>query len=452
MADLNRIVDINTFKGTASANQAGFGIGMALGVHKVFTEPFVVVNSTAEVEELGFSTTSSQYKIASLYFGQEVSPNTLYIGRYESTDVTTITCQAAPAASTNYTITLTDSIGVVESFTYSSAGVETNAAVATGLAALINAGTVAITADASAADGTFTLVTDLAATEYSVVINTHSWLAASNVLSGTRTTSLNNLKELSREWYVPMDESHLEADILEVAAWTEANTKLYGFSTASAVDKTTALTGVGAKLKDLGYDRTFSLYKDEAGEAATVAESYAEAAWIGKQLPKAPGSSTWALTGLSGVDTLNDLGYPEITTTESTNLLAKNMNTYEDYNGLGATYNGTVASGEYIDIIRGIDWFEARLQERLFNLKYNADKVPYTNAGVALEEAQIRAQCDEGITVGLINGEIGYEVTTIDVADVSPASKASRAYTGYKVTFTLAGAIHYSQVNITVSV
>lgn len=452
MAELNTVVNVSITRETAAAQQAGFGIAMALGQHKTFVEPFIVVNTTKEVTDAGFSIDSSQYKIASLHFSQDTSPEALYLGRIPSADLSTVTCQASAQASTNYTIVLKDSVGTAETFTYTSAGVETASTVATGLTALINAGTVAITADATAADGTFTLVPDVADSNYSVVVKTHELVSVSTTLVGTLTETLNNLRELSKDWYAVIQESHLEADILEVAAWTEANKSLYGFSTSSASDKTTALTGIGAKLKDLGYDRTFSLYKDEAGEVATVADLYGEAAWLGKQLPKSPGSTNWALQGLNGVDTLNEEGYPEINSTESLNLLSKNMNTYESIKGLGVTRNGTVASGEFIDIIRGIDWFEARLSERLFNVLYNREKLSYTNKDVVAIEAEIYAQFDEAVAVGLADGSVPIEVTIPDVFLANPADRANRAFHGVKFAFRLSGAINYAEIKGTVTV
>lgn len=54
--------------------------------------------------------------------------------------------------------------------------------------------------------------------------------------------------------------------------------------------------------------------------------------------------------------------------------------------------DGRVMSGEYINIVHGIDWLHVRIQERLFRLLMINEKIPYTAKVVDLVRCEILAQ------------------------------------------------------------
>ena len=57
-------------------------------------------------------------------------------------------------------------------------------------------------------------------------------------------------------------------------------------------------------------------------------------------------------------------------------------NHYTVTGGVNITLQGTMCSGRFIDITRGIDFIQARMQEALFGQLVNTDKIPFTNIGV----------------------------------------------------------------------
>ena len=69
-----------------------------------------------------------------------------------------------------------------------------------------------------------------------------------------------------------------------------------------------------------------------------------------------------------------------LTTTERTNLEAKNVNFLSTLAGVNITRYGIACGGDYIDIMRGTDWLAARIQERVYTLLLNNDKLPYTKS------------------------------------------------------------------------
>jgi hypothetical protein len=136
-----------------------------------------------------------------------------------------------------------------------------------------------------------------------------------------------------------------------------------------------------------------------------------------------------------------------LTTTESLNARNKDANTYEAIAGVNITREGTMASGEFIDVIRGVDWLHARLQERIYSRLVNLDKIPFTDAGIAIIEAEVRAQLQTGIDNGFLTANPAPTVTVPLAADVSANDKASRLLPDIEFTAYLAGAVHKVQID-----
>jgi len=443
MSDIEQIIDVQVSRETSAVTQAGFGVMMFLGLHKRFNERALEFSSTADMLTAGFEVTDKEYLAASVYFGQTVSPKKIYIGRQAADDVQTITVSAAGGAGETYTVTIDGGNGA-EVFTRTTSGSETAAVAAAAMDALINgSGTLDVTADDSAADGTMTLTPTVAGTPYTLF--TSSNITTSLTVSETFADALAAVDAIA-DFYGIATYSHLEADILSVATYANSNKKIYGYSTSNTTDKTTAITAIMGQLQALSNDRVFGTWDEEAGVAATDATEYPEAAWFGNRLPSAPGSSTWMFKTLSGISV------DSLTNTESTNIRSKNGNTYETIGGVNITREGKMASGEYIDIIRGVDWLESRMEERIYSRFVNLPKIPYTNAGIAVIEAEVRAQIQEAIDAGVIDGEQGFTVTVPRVADVSANDRANRILPAVTFVAKLAGAIHNATVRGTVTV
>ena len=78
-------------------------------------------------------------------------------------------------------------------------------------------------------------------------------------------------------------------------------------------------------------------------------------------------------------------------------MVEKNANIYETIAGVNITREGTVAEPEFIDVIHGVDWLTARIQERVYAALVNQPKIPYTNAGIAAIESLVREQLDAAL-------------------------------------------------------
>ena len=436
---LDQIVNVQISRETTAVQRQGFGVALFVDQHKVFPERFRIYESLQQIVDDGFPTDSASYLAASLYFGQEVSPTQIVLGRQANGDTVTLTCDAAAASGITYTVTVTEG-AVTEIASYTTAGAESAIAVAAGVTAAINAfATLSYTADDTAADGTLTLTPDVAATDYGVV--TSSNISVSVVNTQDVVEAVQDIDSLTDLFYGVATYSHLEADILAIAQYIETRKLIYGYSTSDASDITTALTGIMAQLEALNYARSFGIWDEEAGTAA-AASHYPEMAWIGIMFPTDPGSATWMFKTLAGVENRDAEGNPELSPTQALNVLNKNGNTYERIGGVDITREGKVAEGEYIDVIRGVDWLDARMTERIYSRLVNLPKIPYTDAGVAIITTEIRAQLDEAIANGFISGETPYVVTAPIVSTISINDKANRLLPDIEFEATLASAIH----------
>lgn len=354
--------------------------------------------------------------------------------------------QAAP--STNYEVKVN---GIATTIT-TSAGIQNNEAIAAQLATAINLTMaeygIEVTASSNT-NGSLSLSANTAGDGFSVtategLMGVQSGLVVLPIQpSETVTSDLNAIQLENPNWYAIVSTDRTEASVLEIAAWTQPRIKMFGTASADLNIINLApgeTTSIAAKLNIAGYDRTFIMYHQDADS------DYPEAAWFGRVLPLEPGSETWKFKTLAGVP------YSNLTTTQSNNARNKKSNTYELIAGVRITQEGTVSSGEFIDIIRGIDWLTSTMQIYVYSVLVNNNKVPYTDSGISAIEAQVRRALQQGIDQQFIAEDPAPVVTVPRAADVAPNDKANRILRNVRFTATLSGAIHYVQINGIVSV
>lgn len=426
------IVNVQITRQTTPVSQLGFGVVMILGTHKVFNERIRYYQEADAILDDGFLSTDPEYVAALAVLSQQPRPIQVAIGRRSVDDV--VVNVDTVELNTVYTVTINGT-----AFTFNSGGTPTAITIAAGLVAAINGGSEPVTATDNL-DGTFDLAADVTNIAYTLVVDANmslDTLVASDALQD----DLTAVNDENDDWYGLMLTSRVEQDVLDAAAWTEARIKLFG-TASDDVDILSAVstTDIGFLLSDAEYARTFIMYHDDA------ADIYPEAAWFGKQFPTNPGSTTWAFKTLATIPSV------KLTDTQRINAQAKNVNTYETRAGVNITYQGKVAAGEFIDIIRGLDWLQARMTERIYSRLVNLPKIPFTDTGVAIIEAEIRAQLDIAILQGLIAANPQYTVTVPLVKDVPFNDRANRFLPNVTFFATLAGAIHALEVQGTVSV
>jgi hypothetical protein len=429
MTVLTDIIDIQISRETTAVSRAAFNIPLFLATHANFVERSRTYSSLLAVSD-DFDSNSNVYIAASKLFGQDIRPPQIVVGkRYaESIEVTLDTVSGSATVDYNGTEITTDISGAADAA----------AAVALIESDFSGGGTSGIDF-VDNLDGTFTISPSVAGDQYS--FTTSSQLSYVFTATEHWVDALDTVSDTNNEWYALVIETHVAEDVLLVSAAMEARRQIFGTSSEdSDILSAISTTDIATELYDLGYQRTFIIYSDDADE------QYPEAAWIGSQLPEQPGSNTWKFKPLVGV-TVSSLS-----STQSNAAKAKNANTSERVGGVTMTSEGRMSGGEFIDVMIFVDWLEARMRESIFFRLVNTKKIPYTQAGITIIENEIRRVLAEGIAVGGLAPNPQPTVSVPNVLAISPNLRATRTLEGITFEGRLAGAIHFVKVRGTVTV
>jgi len=244
-------------------------------------------------------------------------------------------------------------------------------------------------------------------------------------------TALDTLRLTHDDWYALAINDRAQAAIIIAAAYVDANKKLGVFCTS---DETT--------LDNVSEDRAAIIVHD-------VPADYPDCAWLGLCLPKDPGSITWKWKKPSGQTA------QAYTTTKLNAIAAANGNWLESFGGVIVFKEGITSGGEFIDVMRGMDWVETRMVTEINTLLMNTDKIAMDNEGIPRIEAAVRSVLREASQNGLIavaeteaekeksdDNQFMYVVTAPLRSEISSSDRTARNLTGIEWEYTLAGAVH----------
>jgi hypothetical protein len=433
---LSDIVDVSISLSSATPIQAGFGeVGIfAADCPAGFTQRvrhYTGPGPTALAQLVtdGFATTDATYLAVSAAYAQNPAPTSVAVLRSALKPTQKFTITVTYLVGNVYTVTVN---GLAASFT----GVTNLATTCTGIASAITALSIPdITADGSSGT-TVTIIHTTAGKWSRVKINDQAHL--SMVMDATDAGIATDLAAIAIEdstWYgLNTDAWGSAAIIAAAAAWVETNQKLYLCQTVDTpVVNLTLSSGsdIAQTLKTSAYARTGVIYSDDTG-------NFSGAAWFGSRFPQAPGSENWMFATLAGVAATN------LTGTQVTNLKAKFANYYYAVAGVNITANGQVASGTFIDLTRGRDWLQSRLQTRIFTVLTNTGhKVAFTDQGIAQIEGEVRAMMQEAIAQGFLASSPVPTVTVPLASATLAADRSNRLLKGVQFVAQTAGAIDH---------
>lgn len=256
----------------------------------------------------------------------------------------------------------------------------------------------------------------------------------------TYTQGLQAILAYNDEWYAIGIDSKVEGDIKEVAAVIQALKKIFVASTADADVPNPAVTNdIGSFLADGSYDRVVLVYHPEA------ATNHPEIGWMGGQIAEVPGSNTWDFKGASGVQV------SKLTQTQISALDAKHVNYFIKVAGINIFRTGWSSEGTQIADIIGLDWWTARVQEQVFYRLATKKKIPFTQAGALIVEAEIRSVNAQGIANGFIADAPAPTVISPDVLAIPEVQRANRILGDFRVSFRMSGSVGRVIVRATVS-
>lgn len=161
-------------------------------------------------------------------------------------------------------------------------------------------------------------------------------------------------------------------------------------------------------LKTAGYRRSGTIYHSDSN-------LYPDISWLGKQLPKPIGSTNWAYKTLAGIAEGALVDIPAVLLSESQidAALDVNCNLYTQTMAADFTYFGTMGGGrnadndgEYIDIIRNIDFLQSRVTEGLLSLFLEMDILFFTDGGITTADGRLKSVLQQyGVDQKILIGE-----------------------------------------------
>lgn len=428
---IEEVVDVIIALGDRPVSQRNFSTPMILTAHNLWSDVTRIYNSADDLASDGFSTSSNVYKMVSKIFGGSQKPTSVVIGKRSFTNYRV---EFTVANDSPYTINVKVNSGsavFTKTFTFTSDGDATSTEISAGLASLIEAdvdiGSLVV---ATASAGVLTIApTSTQALSVGVVTDN---AVVKSTSPDTATDALAAVFESNSDWFFVMSDSHTSVDIQAIAAWGQANKRMFVTSSQETGIFTSATNDVASILQDYEYDNTVFIAHEKADS------QFPEASLVGEWAAVRPGATTLFAKTLTGTLTSN------ISATQANYAKSKNANVYINRGNLGWFEEGKVCSGRFADVIRGKLWLEARMEEDVFALiKSKSDlgkKIPYTDKGVQMLASTMETRLDEAVRVDFLSS---YKIDPPFVDDIAVNDRANRTLPDLPFTARLSGAFHH---------
>lgn len=425
---LDDVVNITISRAAAAVSRQGFGTALILGTSasgwgsdrvRTYTKPSLMLDD-------GFTVSDLEYKQALALYSQTNKPAKFKVGRRLTpvAQVTTLTPNVTLQEVQDFTVTLN---GV--EFSFESDANPTAAEIVTGLIALINAGTEPVTAS-----GTSTLILTADSAGISFNVETTSNLTEAATVANVGVSSdLADISAIDNDWYALCLSSRDNSLIMEAAGWIESNIKFFVACSADSAVIAAGSSDIASRLKAKNYARTAYIYSADE-------ENGADGALLGNIVTRAVGSYTAKFKSLNGITVDN------LTPTQVAVAKTKNATLYTVIGGAPVISEGVVCSGEFIDVVIGIDWIHVNLQADIFQVLRDNDKIPYTNAGTTIIVSTIDNRLRLATVAQILTAGPAYVVNAPLITDQDPADKAARRLGGITFTAYLAGAVHATTI------
>jgi hypothetical protein len=431
-------------RNTVSVDTATFNFPLFATPHNYFSERVRSYASWTEVtQDPAIPSTSVAYKGLQQAFSQLPSPSKVFLGRQETDSMTLTPSPIVNSADYSVKFIVKDDATLTPVTTTVTVTSDASAT-ASEIATLVHADILANVANVTPVDngGSVTVTADAG---YQFAIESLVKLVDSYVTTETAANLLAAIKAESEDWYFMCWSDHSEASILAMAAEIEATgstnkPKMY-FASTDDSNTLKALPDpaddVIGKLKELGYTRTVC---DWNHQADTI---FPEMADVGYNGPFQPGSTTWKFMQVVGVTAASEpLTGINLSSAKQGYIDDRNGNWMGEERGVNIYREGKVVSGEWIDVIRTVDWLNDTIEAEVFSLLVNrkGGKIPNTPSGRQLIANTIDSVLKRAVDVGALSG---YVPTTIPAdEDIPYQDKVDRILNDVKWTGYIAGAVH----------
>ncbi len=431
---IKRFIDVEIRKDAPRTSVAGFGIAMVITDSTLLSTTRRLRRFTTD-EEVGdfFGTSSEEYLAANAFLFQdpflEEQPEEINFGRYaDSATAALLECGNDPltviatwTAVSDGEFQVTIDAGIVNITACDFSSVTSLDDVAAVIDAKLAAngdcyylgGRFNIESGTTGAASTITVLDTVAApagtdisgsgfldgdVAYSIVEPGGSYLSQGQVAEAF-SAAITAIENVNNDWFAmgAIAGYRDTSDAKDMADEIESRRKQFLITTNDANTLVLGDTSTFAYyVKNANYKRTGFIYHDNPA-------LYPEMSWMGQQIPKELGSTNWSYKTLAGIAEGASVNIDAVILTEGQKnaALDVNCNLYTEILAADATYFGTQGGGknaekdgEYIDIIRNIDFIQARLEEQLFSLLLEKDIIPMTNAGISTTDNRVISTLD----------------------------------------------------------
>jgi len=440
-APVSDTIKVGITADTPHLTQQGFGTTLIMGYVNHLSDRVKMYTKPSELLTDGYTTAHEVYKKALVLLGQSRKPSQFLVGRIKS-DTNSIQKITLTGSFTGGTMAIKVGAVTAAAIPYDA----TAADIKTALEALDGVTEVTVVRATSAVITVeFTGATDghkhwdpiicypagLTAGPVTSVVTQVQYGAAAETLD----VAYAAVKEARNDFFgMVCSQSCTDVEVLATAAIVQTDQKTFPVlrkitAIAAALYNESAPSDLSEKLKAGNYTKTWVIW-------TAIDDNFLDCAALGLQLTKVPGSSTFMYKNFTGV-------YPDtITSDQRANLRSKSCNFYESQNGLSVMKDGVVPSGEFIDIILGIDYLTVRMGETVFAGIATLEKLDYdANGGEVVENLMLTSLVAYGVANNLID-EASIVIIIPNIATVPTQDKVARILRDCKFTATLKGAIH----------
>lgn len=441
------------FEATISVSNAAF-TGASFGESIIIEETTAAITDrVAEYESVddlldaGYTTSDQVYKMALAYFGQAIRPEKLFVGKKTKTFYNNWTIDFADDVLTG-TFTLTITYNTTALTTAAIAFDATNDEIREAIDTIFSADLTCMVSGYDPTDSTAIITIDFTDRDVTTVACTPTLTGSGGAITAVATD--NQAYSLGETWATAIAACRQEDDtayefeianedffaIASVAAYIETVNKQFGALSKDSDCYDSSVTGdILSYLQAKNYKNTFTY-------VTKTADNFHQSAIAGKCLPKDPGSVNWNLQILSAVT-----ADAKLTATEDTALTAKRGNYVVSLGGQTISVGGAVSSsGQFRDVVLGAHYLIAKIEEGIFQLLVEADKISYDDDGIN----QIVGKLREILTnEGVDNDIIIANSIVIDVptrASIPAATRATRVLPDIEWSADLKGAINEGSI------
>ena len=436
----NPIVNVDITLNTAGTTREGFGLPLFLASTDNFEERVRGYTSLTEVAE-DFDESDAAYKAAKQLWSQTPKVTQLYIGRRSMQY--TVSIPDAVTEDTEYSLTVAVSGGISQPFQYTAKTDDTALIVLNDIKTQIEASPTikeAVTVNVTGSGDSATMIISKAGdNDFVKVTTTAQTVSISATTADSASTALAAIEAYSTDWYFISAEDRTSQFVLALASEIQARKKI--FFTANADVKAlqgtelASATDVPAQLAKSMYTRTVCLWHH------TAEFDYPEMAYIAYGAPYDAGSIAWGNAQLTGVPaSLQPANQRPLTSIQKSALDARNCNFIDLDGGVPVVRRGITSGGEWIDIIRGVDWLESDLKTSLRDLLINqkGGKITYDDTGITRIRQVIETSLQRAVNRNFLST---YTVTVPKASQVALADKKARILKDITFHGILAGAI-----------